>query len=82
LEIAIQYAKNNVQLKNKIRFIFFAAEEKGLIGSMYYVNNLSQNELKQISLMLNYDMLGSPNYVRFLYNGSSVEPEIRNVFFL
>ena len=31
----------NVQPKNKLRFIWFGGEELGLLGSDYYVHNLS-----------------------------------------
>jgi Zn-dependent M28 family amino/carboxypeptidase len=33
------------------------------------VANLSKNELKEIALNLNFDMVGSPNFVRFVYDG-------------
>ena len=32
---------------NKLRFIWFGGEELGLLGSTYYVNNLSPSELGQ-----------------------------------
>jgi hypothetical protein len=42
-----------------IMFLAFSAEELGLIGSRYFVNNPpSDFELGQISLMLNLDMIG------------------------
>jgi Zn-dependent M28 family amino/carboxypeptidase len=33
------------------------------------VNSLSEQEFEQIALNLNFDMLGSPNYARFVYDG-------------
>lgn len=45
------------------------AEESGLVGSTYYVNNLSPEELAKITLYLNFDMIGSPNHVFFIYDG-------------
>lgn len=56
-------------LRNQIRFAFWGAEELGLFGSEYYVGSLRKKELDRIALNLNFDMLGSPNYVRFVYDG-------------
>lgn len=67
LETALQMAK--VKPRNKVRFAWWGAEESGLIGSNYYVNNLSDDERADIALYLNFDMIGSPNYVRFVYDG-------------
>ncbi|MFD2768254.1 M28 family metallopeptidase [Micromonospora eburnea] len=69
LEIATQMRK--VKPKNKVRFALWAAEESGLIGSEYYVANLSAAERKKIALYLNFDMVASPNYVRFVYDGDN-----------
>ena len=35
----------------------------------YYAHNLSQAEVDKIDVMLDYDMLSSANYVRFVYDG-------------
>jgi aminopeptidase Y len=67
LETALQMAK--VKPRNKIRFAWWGAEESGLVGSIHYVNGLSQSELDRISLYLNFDMVGSPNHVFFVYDG-------------
>lgn len=67
LEVAEQLAK--VKPVNKVRFAWWGAEESGLVGSTYYVNNLSTEELNKISLYLNFDMVGSPNHVFFIYDG-------------
>ena len=69
LEIALQMAELEVELVNKVRFAFWGAEELGLHGSRFYVDNLSEQELNNIALNLNFDMIGSPNYVRFVYDG-------------
>jgi Zn-dependent M28 family amino/carboxypeptidase len=74
LELALTLAKLKIELKNRIRFAWWAAEELGLLGSTFYVNDLVANhpeELKTIAFNLNYDMLGSPNFFRGIYNGSS-----------
>ncbi len=67
LEVAEQMAK--VKLRNRVRFAWWGAEESGLVGSTYYVNSLSQEEQDQITLYLNFDMIGSPNHVFFIYDG-------------
>ncbi|MBE2224284.1 MAG: M20/M25/M40 family metallo-hydrolase, partial [Anaerolineae bacterium] len=67
LEVAEQMAK--VKPRNQVRFAWWGAEESGLVGSTYYVNNLSQEEQDDIALYLNFDMIGSPNHVFFIYDG-------------
>jgi aminopeptidase Y len=67
LEVAEQMAK--VKPRNKVRFALWGAEESGLVGSTYYVNNLSQADRDKITLYLNFDMVGSPNHVFFIYDG-------------
>jgi Zn-dependent M28 family amino/carboxypeptidase len=54
---------------NHVRFAFWGGEEDGLIGSAHYVSQLSARDAKNIALNLNFDMVGSPNYVRFVYDG-------------
>ena len=56
-------------LTNRIRFAFWGAEENNLLGSEHYVANLTESELGDIALNLNFDMLASPNFVRFVYDG-------------
>lgn len=67
LEVAEQMAK--VKPRNMVRFAWWGAEEAGLVGSIAYVNSLSQAELDRITLYLNFDMIGSPNHVFFIYDG-------------
>jgi aminopeptidase Y len=67
LEVALQMQK--VRPRNKVRFAWWGAAEAGLVGSTYYVNSLSQTEQEKIALYLNFDTLGSPNHVFFIYDG-------------
>jgi Zn-dependent M28 family amino/carboxypeptidase len=69
LESAIQIAKNNIKPKNTIRFAWWGAEELNLLGSTHYVNSLSDADFAKIMLNLNHDMIASPNFVRFVYDG-------------
>ncbi len=67
IEVAEQMAK--VEPQNTLRFAWWGAEEAGLVGSTLYVNTLSDEEFAKIALYLNFDMVGSPNYVFFVYDG-------------
>lgn len=67
LEVAEQMAKTKP--RNMVRFAWWGAEEAGLVGSTAYVNGLPQAEKDRIALYLNFDMVGSPNHVFFIYDG-------------
>ncbi|WP_442932838.1 M28 family metallopeptidase [Mycobacterium kyogaense] len=69
LETALQLG-SSPQVANAVRFAFWGAEELGLLGSYNYVNSLNVDQLKDISLYLNFDMLGSPNPGYFTYDGN------------
>lgn len=67
--LVIAKALTRFRVKNAVRFFFWTAEEYGLLGSDYYVSNLSAGELAKIRLYLNFDMIASPNYAYFIYDG-------------
>jgi Zn-dependent M28 family amino/carboxypeptidase len=69
LETALQMADQGIEPRNKVRFAWWGAEESGLLGAEHYVATLSKRELKDIAVNLNFDMVGSPNFVRFVYDG-------------
>jgi len=69
LEIAEEMAELGIEPQNKVRFAWWGAEESGLIGSDHYVSTLPKSQRKNIALNLNFDMVASPNYVRFIYDG-------------
>ena len=69
LEIAEAMASQRRDVRQNVRFAFWGAEEFGLLGSQHYVDNLTEAELADIGLNLNFDMLGSPNFARFVYDG-------------
>ncbi|RYP80992.1 M20/M25/M40 family metallo-hydrolase [Nocardioides guangzhouensis] len=66
LETALQMAK--VKPVNTVRFAWWGDEEGGLVGSTAYVDGLSQAERDRIALYMNYDMIGSPNYILMTYD--------------
>jgi len=57
-----------------MRFAFWGAEERGLIGSRHHVASLSEDERRQIAVYVNLDMVGSPNFARFV-RSSAATPE-------
>jgi Zn-dependent M28 family amino/carboxypeptidase len=71
LEVAEVLAERQVAPRNKVRFMWFSAEEFGLLGSTAYVAGLPAAEKAKVDAMLNFDMVGSPNYVRFVYDGDN-----------
>ncbi len=76
LEIATEMAKLKTQPRQMVQFAFWGAEEGGLLGSEHYVDSLSDINLRKIKANLNFDMLGSPNYVRFVYDGDGSDTPV------
>jgi len=78
LETALQFAASGGTRHNdgnKVRFALWTAEEVGLQGSDHYVSELSQTERDKIALYLNFDMIASPNYGLFVYDGDDSDGE-------
>ncbi len=71
LELAIEMADLGIEPVNTVRFAWWGAEEFGLLGAEHYVGQLSKAALKDIAVNLNFDMVASPNYVRFVYDGDA-----------
>jgi Zn-dependent M28 family amino/carboxypeptidase len=71
LETALQLARTDRHGRhpNKVRFALWSAEELGLLGSDHYVAQLSPQQRDDIALYLNFDMIASPNYGLFVYDG-------------
>lgn len=57
LELAQAFATSPVKPKRTVIFIAFGAEEKGLLGSYYYVEH-PLRPLDRTRLLVNYDMIG------------------------
>lgn len=68
LETALQFGPQH-QGGNAVRFAFWGAEEISQDGSMNYLRSLSDEELADIALYLNFDMIGSPNPGYFTDDG-------------
>ena len=56
-------AKQPTEADNAIRFGWWAAEEVGLVGSTHYVESLGDAELAKVKSYMNFDMIGSDNYI-------------------
>ncbi|KAJ3553884.1 hypothetical protein NPX13_g10768 [Xylaria arbuscula] len=56
---------------NKVRFAWWGAEESGLVGSLYYTENLTPEEADKIRFYFNYDMVGSPYADYEIYVGDN-----------
>ena len=80
LEIAEALGEQDIEPRNRVRFAFWGAEEIGLVGSRHYVEGLSESELDGISAYLNFDMVGSPNHVRFAYGSEEVVTVFEDYF--
>ncbi|MFE1194029.1 M28 family peptidase [Streptomyces olivaceoviridis] len=73
LETAVQMAPYWKHVKNRVRFAWWAAEEKGISGSQYYVDQLNEADRSGTALYLNLEMIGSPNFLRQVYNGQTAD---------
>ncbi|MEU5254721.1 M28 family metallopeptidase [Streptomyces longwoodensis] len=77
LETALAVSRAGLQPTRHLRFAWWGAEELGMVGSRYYVNNLSSANRSRISAYLNLDMIGSPNPGYFVYDD---DPTIEQTF--
>ncbi|PYH47027.1 Zn-dependent exopeptidase [Aspergillus saccharolyticus JOP 1030-1] len=83
LELATKLTQFTVN--NCVRLAWWAGEEEGLLGSDYYVSQLTSEENQKIRLFCDYDMLGSPNFAYQVYNATNaVNPvgseELRDLY--
>jgi aminopeptidase S len=53
----------------RVRFAWWGAEEAMLAGSRAWVESQDADELDAIRGYLNFDMIASPNYARFVFDG-------------
>ncbi|MGP3632817.1 M28 family metallopeptidase [Streptomyces sp. 24-1644] len=72
LETALAVSRAQLAPDKHLRFAWWGAEELGLVGSKYYVNNLPTTERSKLSGYLNFDMIGSPNPGYFVYDDDPV----------
>ena len=60
LELSYKFMSNKHLLKRSVLVVCFDAEEKGLLGSKYYVKNPARN-ISNTAMMVNMDMIGRLN---------------------
>ncbi|HET6856399.1 MAG TPA: M28 family metallopeptidase [Streptomyces sp.] len=77
LETALAVSRAQLKPTKHLRFGWWGAEELGLVGSKYYVNQLPSTERSKFSGYLNFDMIGSPNPGYFVYDD---DPAIEKTF--
>ncbi|QES49598.1 Leupeptin-inactivating enzyme 1 [Streptomyces venezuelae] len=81
LENALAVSRAGLQPTKHLRFGWWGAEELGLIGSKYYVNNLPAAERSKLSGYLNFDMIASLNAGYFVYDDDpAIEQTFKNYF--
>jgi Zn-dependent M28 family amino/carboxypeptidase len=75
LEIARELAglidDQHTAVVSKVRVAFWTGEELGLYGSAAYAQALQNPAGGPISAYLNFDMVGSPNGIRAVYDGTA-----------
>ena len=77
LEAAVQLKRHGARTERGIRFAWWAGEELGLHGSSEYVEELGSGIGDEVALVLNFDMIASPNFARLVYDA---DPEIAEAF--
>ncbi len=83
LEVARQARRLHVRPRHGLRFAFWGGEELGLLGSRSYVQSLSGRQRSRILDVLNFDMVGSPNFGRIVYTADDAprgSARIENAF--
>ena len=78
IELARILAQEQKWTNNNYLFIAFSAEEKGLLGSKYWVEHPTIG-LDGINYMLNYDMIGSMREDKIIINGVGTSPKWNEV---
>jgi hypothetical protein len=76
LELAQLAAKNRHEWKRSVLFITFAGEELGLLGSSNFVNHPTI-PLKNVTSMINMDMIGRLNNDRLYVGGVGTSPSFK-----
>jgi hypothetical protein len=72
LEAALRLAEE----RRPIRFAFWGAEERGLLGSRHHVGALDEAARRRIAIYVNLDMVGSSNPGRFLRSRLETGPGV------
>lgn len=76
LEIAKVFRKYRLEPKRSVIFAAFSAEESGLYGSEYFIEN-STVPVNDISAMINFDCVGQGDSIKV--GGGKTAPELWNI---
>jgi Zn-dependent M28 family amino/carboxypeptidase len=76
LEAALVLADTFQRTPANVQFAFWGAEERGLVGSRHHVGALSEEERRKIGVYVNLDMVGSPNFGRFIQRSPEADSEL------
>jgi len=78
LELAEKLSANRSILKRSVVFMAYNAEEEGLLGSKYFVNNPTI-DLSNISIMINMDMIGRMSDGKVTVGGTGTSPNFESI---
>ena len=78
LELSYKLMSNRHLLKRSVLFVCFDAEEKGLLGSKYYVENPVRN-ISNTAMMVNMDMIGRLNDNPVILGGVGSSGNFENI---
>ncbi|GAA4059188.1 M28 family peptidase [Nonomuraea soli] len=78
LEVALAVSAQRPSLTKHVRFAWWGAEEQGLVGSRYYVQN---GGASGVEAYLNFDMTGSPNPGYFVYDDDAALQQLFNSYY-
>lgn len=72
--LVLTYARliKNIDTNFDIEFVFFGSEELGMEGSKFYVDQMSNDEIKNTIVMINADAILAGTY-RYVYGGTAVK---------
>jgi len=78
LNLAKYYSSKNTKPKYTLLFLFFSAEEVGILGSQYFCEH-PMVDLGRVKLMLNIDMAGTGDKGITVVNGSVFKKDFRQL---
>ncbi len=78
LEIAAKLSSQPEQLKRSVIFMAYNAEEEGLLGSKYFVDNPTI-DLTKITAMINMDMIGRMSDKKVTIGGTGTSPSFKSI---
>ncbi|HEY0700210.1 MAG TPA: M28 family peptidase [Micromonospora sp.] len=71
LQIALAVAEQPYRPRNRLRFVWWGAEELIDVGSKAYVDRLDAGARADIAALVNGELLGSENFVRFVWDSGT-----------